>query len=81
MGLADSEITALFGTPAFTRRDKPAEIWQYRDGGCILDVFLYEAGSAHVVRYVDIRSSSDEELKAGYCFADKFSASDPARRG
>ncbi len=80
MGLYDAEVTALFGPPAFTRRDKPAEIWQYRDGSCILDVFLYETGSTHVVKHVDIRSTSENDLKAGYCFADKFSASDPIRR-
>ncbi|WP_282604707.1 hypothetical protein [Pelagibius sp. Alg239-R121] len=35
------DLNALLGQPDLVRRENPAEIWQYRGKGCILDVFLY----------------------------------------
>lgn len=31
----------LLGPPQFRRTDAPAELWRYRAGRCILDLFLY----------------------------------------
>jgi len=41
MGYTATAVAALLGTPDYRRRDTPAEIWQYRGDGCILDLFLY----------------------------------------
>jgi len=40
-GQPSSQIESLLGTPKFRRRDKPAELWQYRSGECVLNLFLY----------------------------------------
>jgi hypothetical protein len=55
-GLRGAELVQLLGTPDFRRRDAGAEIWQYRAGACILDLFLYEDGGAFHVIYAETRS-------------------------
>jgi hypothetical protein len=48
--MSDRQLTQRLGAPDFTRRDAPAEIWQYRSASCVLDVFLYpEDGGLKVV--------------------------------
>jgi hypothetical protein len=41
LGLDPDHLTGLLGPPDFKRDDGPAELWQYRDNECVLDVFLY----------------------------------------
>lgn len=41
MGLSASEVTRVLGAADFRRSDGPAEIWQYRDGTCVLDLYFY----------------------------------------
>lgn len=55
-GLGSAELVQLLGAPDFRRRDAGAEIWQYRTGACILDLFLYEDGGAFHVAYAETRS-------------------------
>lgn len=31
----------LLGKPAMVRHEPPAEVWQYRSGNCVLDVYVY----------------------------------------
>lgn len=48
--MSDRQLMQRLGAPDFTRRDPPAEIWQYRSASCVLDVFLYpEADGLKVV--------------------------------
>jgi hypothetical protein len=48
--LSTAALIARLGEPDFTRRDPPAEIWQYRGATCVLDIFLYpEAGEMRVL--------------------------------
>jgi hypothetical protein len=48
--LSTQALVARLGEPDFTRRDPPAEIWQYRGSTCVLDVFLYpEEGEMKVL--------------------------------
>lgn len=56
MGLARGEVEALLGEPGLVRRDAPAEVWQYQSGGCVLDVFLYEASADYEVVYLEART-------------------------
>jgi hypothetical protein len=47
--LSAPELLARLGPPDFTRRDPPAELWQYRGATCVLDLFLYpDAGTLKV---------------------------------
>jgi hypothetical protein len=41
LGLSAEQLTDLLGPADFARSDGPAEIWQFRDPDCVLDVFLY----------------------------------------
>ncbi|MDA8231147.1 MAG: hypothetical protein M0006_07405 [Magnetospirillum sp.] len=56
-GLTAIQVKALLGAPGFTRRDAPAEIWQYRSGRCTLDLFLYDGAAGQTVEGYDVRSS------------------------
>lgn len=55
-GLSPTQVRAVLGKPMFTRRDAPAEIWQYRGRVCTLDLFLYEDGGRQTVAHVAVRS-------------------------
>ena len=68
-GLAHAELTALLGGADFDRRDGPAEILQYRNGTCILDVFLYResAKEAFRVAHVEARNLDLEEVPGEDC--------------
>ncbi len=44
LGAPAERVLAALGKPELQRRERPAEIWQYRGRGCVLDVFLYAAG-------------------------------------
>lgn len=56
-GMATDQVIGLLGPPRFKRRDNPAEIWQYRNKACALDLFLYQAGTgaAFRVRHFETR--------------------------
>lgn len=52
----------LLGNPAMVRREPPAEIWQYRNETCVLDVYVYGRVTHAEIRERHTRSeSSDEE--------------------
>lgn len=55
-GLSPTQVRAVLGKPMFTRRDAPAEIWQYRGRACTLDLFLYDDGADQKVAHVAVRS-------------------------
>jgi hypothetical protein len=55
-GLLGAELVQLLGKPDFRRRDLDAEIWQYRAGGCILDLFLYPEEGVFRVLHAEARS-------------------------
>lgn len=71
-GLNTSQVTALLGQPSFTRKDAPAEIWQYRVGACTLDLFLYEEGALHRVAHYAVRSS--QVISEQACFDEVLAA-------
>ena len=59
-------VTALLGPPDYRRRDKPAEIWQYRNDACVLDLFLYSTDGAPArVNHMDFRRLGVDKDKAG----------------
>lgn len=54
-GLNSTQVKAVLGKPVFTRRDAPAEIWQYRARACTLDLFLYDEGNSQTVAHYAVR--------------------------
>jgi hypothetical protein len=57
LGLGPDQLTALLGRADFTRNDGPAEIRQFREADCVLDVFLYQDPSegGYRVEHVETR--------------------------
>jgi hypothetical protein len=55
-GLSAVQVKSVLGQPAYTRRDAPAEIWQYRGRACTLDVFLYDTNGTATVAHSAVRS-------------------------
>jgi hypothetical protein len=71
-GLNARQVTALLGQPSFTRKDAPAEIWQYRVRACTLDLFLYDEGATHRVAHYAVRSP--QVISDQACFDEVLSA-------
>ena len=55
-GMEPAQVIALLGEPDLRRREPPAELWQYRNAECVLDVFLYADGDGD--RYRVLRSET-----------------------
>lgn len=56
-GLNPLQVKSVLGKPGFTRRDAPAEIWQYRARACTLDLFLYDEGQGQLVAHYAVRGA------------------------
>jgi hypothetical protein len=58
VGRGAREVAELLGEPQLKRRDPPAELWQYRAGPCVLDLFLYAGkdDSTLTVAHVEMRA-------------------------
>jgi hypothetical protein len=67
MGLDRSGLAKLLGDPELTRREPPAEIWQYRGGSCVFDVFLYEQAGRQLVTYLEARDGAARRIGARGC--------------
>lgn len=57
-GLGATELLTLLGEPDLRRSDPPAELWQYRDAGCVLELYLYREGDAYRVVRAETRGRS-----------------------
>ncbi|MBU0886338.1 MAG: hypothetical protein KJ904_04165 [Alphaproteobacteria bacterium] len=55
LGLSSDEVSVLLGKPRYERREAPARIWQYADGRCVLDIFLYPDKNDLRVVYAESR--------------------------
>ena len=74
-GLSPLQVRAVLGKPMFTRRDAPAEIWQYRGRACTIDLFLYdEAGGQQTVAHVAIRRQ--QPVNDSQCMGDLVGRAD-----
>lgn len=69
VGLPPGGVGALLGEPVFKRIDPPAQVWQYSDSACILDVFLYQDkdGAPYKVTYVAARGRSVAKVSWDDC--------------
>ena len=75
--MSDRQLVQRLGEPDFTRRDPPAEIWQYRSASCVLDVFLYPGDSGLKVAHATTRNRVQLGMPDNGCtpFPDQRSAS------
>ena len=67
LGLGPDKLTELLGRPELTRREPPAEIWQYRGETCVFDVFLYEEAGLVRVTYLEARDESARRVAERGC--------------
>lgn len=67
-GLNPLQVRSVLGRPGFTRRDAPAEIWQYRARACTLDLFLYDEGQGQLVAHYAVRGA--QPVSERDCFAE-----------
>ncbi len=67
MGLDRAGLAKLLGDPELMRREPPAEIWQYRGGSCVFDVFLYEQAGQQRVTYLEARDAAARRVGARGC--------------
>jgi hypothetical protein len=63
VGLDADQVDDLLGPADFTRTDGPAEIRQYRDAACVLDLILY--GDAESGRYRVAHVEARNRLSGG----------------
>jgi len=55
-GLEGSALQRLLGIPGLVRKDYPAEVWQYRNPSCVLDVYLYPDHDRLTVAHAEARA-------------------------
>ncbi|MBT3767767.1 MAG: hypothetical protein HOB79_07910 [Rhodospirillaceae bacterium] len=69
VGLKPDRLIEILGPPGFRRADAPAEIWQYRYGGCVLNLILYETGKNKTlnVSHYTIRSVAEKNISDWNC--------------
>ncbi|MBX7147110.1 MAG: hypothetical protein K1X44_07365 [Alphaproteobacteria bacterium] len=73
IGIDQEKVKNLLGEPFLVKRDPPAEVWQYKNDQCILDLFLYEQSSIYRVLYIETRTPKAETIAAPMCFKSIFS--------
>jgi hypothetical protein len=56
VGLDGPSLETLLGKPGLVRRDYPAEVWQYRNPSCVLDVYLYPDAERLTVTHAEARA-------------------------
>lgn len=70
MGLQGMSVAAQLGKPDLVRRDSGVEVRQFRGKACILDLFLYPAGSDLAVKHVELRGPSLDADARRACLAE-----------
>jgi hypothetical protein len=73
--LSDRDLTARLGQPDFTRQEASAQIWQYRDASCVLELFLYPDGSDLKVAHAVTRSRTEMRAEQDRCMPASAAAS------
>jgi hypothetical protein len=65
------QVTSLLGRPELRRRERQAELWQYRSTSCVLNLFVYPNGSnkAPEVTHAEARSRTGSLIPPRMCLA------------
>ena len=70
LGLSGPGVSERLGAPALVRRDRDAEVWQYRSARCVVDLFLYaEEDGPLTVRHAEIRNPALTKGERRACLA------------
>ena len=68
LGLSRGAVSELLGRPSVVRSEAPAEIWQYRNRTCVVDLIFYGDGDAAVI-HIEARDRAAAPLAADPCLA------------
>lgn len=73
LGQGGPWVIAKLGDPEFMRADRTANIWQYKNGHCVLNVFLYadenEQALEPRVLHFDARDNQGSNTDREHCLA------------
>jgi hypothetical protein len=69
IGQTAAQITTLFGTPVFVRRDPPGEFWRYRGKSCVMEMFFYRRAGAVSLNHVETRGNGAASKEKLACIA------------
>ena len=56
VGADPAKLEQWLGKPGLVRLDDPAQVWQYRGQGCVVDVYFYPSGDGMAVSHAEARS-------------------------
>jgi len=81
LGMTRDEVAVWLGPPNLRREEPRSEVWQYATQGCVLHVFLYEAGSPpeRRVSHYEIGGPDTAGLPAEPCFETLLHRDEAAR--
>lgn len=68
--MSSANVIQELGQPTFQRRERNALLLRYRQGKCILDLFLYpegQNGSEKAVSYIEARTPGGEKVTTEPC--------------
>jgi len=65
------QVMSLLGKPEMKRREKQAELWQYRSSSCVLNLFVYPNGASRApeVTHVEARARAGGTMPTRICLA------------
>ena len=84
IGLSRTDVVRHLGQPVFQRQDRPALLLRYREGRCILDLFLYphsRDGLGDRVEYIEARAADGRRIEARPCIEAVVKARRAGRAG
>jgi len=70
LGMSRDDVIKELGKPVFQRRDRTALLLRYREGRCILDLFLYPrkpSGQEKAVDYIEARTDEGKRTETPPC--------------
>ncbi len=79
-GLAPAQVAALIGDPDLRRVDPPAEIWQYRNANCVLELYFYDSGANSRMVYAETRSRTPQHTPEAMTCSQGFGSLTPPTR-
>lgn len=81
IGATPTTLIAELGEPRLRRQESPAEVWQYRGQGCVLDLFLYEEEQVFKVVHLEARDSSAQSVETRSCLRSLLEARQASQSG
>ncbi len=82
LGLSGPAVSERLGAPVLVRRDRDAEVWQYRSARCVVDLFLYaQEDGPLTVRHAEIRNPALTRAERRDCLATMLRAAQRRQAG